>query len=222
VIRHAVIAKLLFSALAATGQTVTIDFEEVASTPSTVPVVSSKGFLISNPVGVFLASGPSYCLPECPGGSGHYVIAQGTLPTGPVTLQRADGAEFSLISFDFAETNVGIPYPPEIRVDGITSSGETISFVVALDGINDGSGPLVDFQRASLPANFRRLRTVTFAGLPGVLPGHLERFNYSLDNIQVGPALGPISIPMLNSASLCIFAFLLLIAGGAALHVRPA
>ena len=195
----------------------TIDFEEVPATLGTVPAVSSKGFSLSNSVGIYVVSGPSDCSPECPGGSGHYAIAQASFPSGPVTLQRENGENFTLIAFDFGETNIGISYPPEIRVDGFTSSGDTVSFSVTLDGVNDGSGPLVDFQRAFLPASFRNLHSVRFTGTSRVTP---DRFNYSLDNIQVGPALEPISVPTLSGTAPYLLALLLAIAGGVMLGDR--
>ena len=204
---------LLLPAQAVRSQTTTLDFEDVPSSPGVVPGVISKGFSLSNSFGVYVASGPSYCSPECPGGSGHYIIAQGSLPTGPVTLQRQDGQPFSLISFDFAETNVNVGYPPEIHVEGLGSAGGPVTFSVALDGVNDGSGPLTDFQRAFLPEGFRNLRSVNFTGSTGT---SLDRFNYSLDNIQVSSETA--GIPILDTWTRVLFGLLLGLAGALVLR----
>jgi hypothetical protein len=216
-IKYAALVVILVSAQFADGQVLTMDFEDVPPSEGTIPVVSSKGFSLSNPIGIYVASGPSYCLPECPGGSGHYVIAQGSFPSGPVTLRREDGETFKFIAFDFGESNIGIPYPPQIRVDGLTSSGNTISFTVTLDGVNDGSGPLAAFQRAFLPASFRNLRSATFTGMSGASP---DRFNYSLDNIQLGPGSEPIGVPMLNDVTRWLLVLLLAVAGRSVLNGR--
>jgi hypothetical protein len=210
------LAAILMSAHTVVAQVMSIDFEEVPPSVSTIPVVVSKGFSFSNPVGIYVASGPSYCFPECPGGSGHYIIAQGSFPSGPVTLQRENGEAFTLAAFDFAETNVGTEFPAEIRVDGLTTAGDSVSFEVVLDGINDGSGPLTDFQRAALPPTFQNLHAVTFTGI--TVTGS-SRFNYSLDNIQVLSGLSAPGIPTLNRMPLLIFAVLLAGAAGVILRL---
>jgi len=217
-IRLTAIGMLVLAVQPASAQRLVLDFEDVPPSASTVTVVSTRGFVLSNAVGVYVASGPSYCTPQCPGGSGQFVIAQG-FPAGPVTLERADGKEFSFAGFDFAETNTGSPYPPEIRVDGLTPAGTTVSFTVTLDGKNDGAGPLADFQRASLPSSFSVLRSVTFRSLGGGFPGHLERFNYSLDNLQVAAA---VDVPTLDPVGQLMLALLLLAVSGVVLHVRAA
>ena len=205
-IRYAVFSLLLGSAHSAHGQGLTIDFEEIPSSAGTIPSVSSMGFALANPVGFYVSSGPTYCQPECPGGSGHYLIAQGSLPSGPVTLRRENGEPFRLIGLDFGETNIGIPHPPGIRVDGQTSSGGSVSFALTLDGVNDGSGPLQDFQHATLPAGFGSLQAVTFTGVSGA---SLSQYNFSLDDLQVGPSPGPATVPMLSGAPRWILCLLL-------------
>jgi hypothetical protein len=55
----------------------------------------------------------------------------------------------------------------------------TASFT--LDGVNDGSGPLSDFQLAVLPATFRDLTRVTFLGSFGA---SLNAAQFSLDNVE--------------------------------------
>jgi hypothetical protein len=204
------------SASGAYGQSITIDFEEVSPSIGALSVVESKGFSFSNPAGTFVASGPSYCSPECPGGTGHFIIVQGTLPSGHVTLQRDDGQSFSLVAFDCAETNVGTFFPGMIQVDGVTPSGSNLTpLFVTLDGVNDGSGPLVDWQHAILPDTFANVKSVAFGGMDN----SADHFSYSLDNIQVSPPSQPIAIPALGTISRALMILLVLGAAKVALNV---
>ena len=203
-LRFIALAALLALANVAPAQV--LDFEDVPPSAGTIPSVTTKGFTLTCLRYFYVSSGPDYCQPECPGGSGHYIIAQGTLPSGPLTLQQENGDAFSLVAFDYGETNIGSGYPAQIRVDGQRVGGDSVSFTVTLDGINDGSGPLEDFQHASPPSAFTNLRSVTFSGMSG---GSLDRFNYSLDNIQVSTQVGPTSVPNLGHTSRALLVLLL-------------
>lgn|GEM_PF-6523789 len=98
-------------------------------------------------------------------------------PNNSVTIEQINGNPFNLISFNLAEGNVGLPYPTWIDVIGTLSDGGTVTESFLLDGINDGSGPLNDFQTVILPVSFQDLISVEFVGR-----GYPTAY-FSIDNV---------------------------------------
>jgi hypothetical protein len=79
--------------------------------------------------------------------------------------------------------------------------GSTVSASFALDHINDGSGPLVDFQTFVLPHSFSGLVSVTFNGSGGFYDGPEFIVNdFSLDNISVFAVPEPATLVLLAFA----------------------
>lgn len=100
---------------------------------------------------------------------------------GPdVTVVSTAGALFSLTNFDASESFSfsGMTYTaPSIRVTGTLASGGTVSTTFTMDGIDDGEGPLNDFQTFTLPTTFVGLNKIVFTGVGGSIP------YFGIDNI---------------------------------------
>lgn len=161
-----------------------IDFEGLAigirgSVVSGEFVVSSQS--------AFHVGGPGYCTPNCAENGTLTLLTQ----TGelPLILRHGDNLPFHATSFDHGEKWVGSTYSTSIVVDALRVDGTRVTVSFPVDGVNDGGGPTVDFQRAILPASFRNLTQLSFTSVqPGVHnPGYL------LDNIAVTPVPEPTS-----------------------------
>jgi hypothetical protein len=100
---------------------------------------------------------------QVPGGSG----LRFGFNTFPATL-------FSLVSFDVAEFSLAFPGPLILQVVGYKGMGLTVTNSFALDGIDDGTGPLQDFQTFYLDSSFLSL------GRVDILCDH-----FSIDNIVI-------------------------------------
>ncbi|NVN90938.1 MAG: hypothetical protein HXX11_10080 [Desulfuromonadales bacterium] len=142
-----------------------------------------SGFLISgNSQGYWIADGPNFCMPEGPGNGTHYLMTQNG--DVPISVSSVSGHPFNLYSFQYAEQQINNYYAPYVTVTGHLLGGNTVRATFLLDGINDGSGPLADFQTGILPDSFHNLISVDF-----VAPNYLR---YSLDNISVDATPTPI------------------------------
>lgn len=95
-----------------------------------------------------------------------------------ISMTSIDGGLFSLLQFDAAESfynnEVLVDFSQELLVTGFLSGGGTVSSLFTFDGVNDATGPNVDFQTFYLPSSFTNLSSVTFSGR-----------TFSLDNIEV-------------------------------------
>lgn len=112
-------------------------------------------------------------------GCGHWdlVASNGTTHLGyesgrgaPITMTRADGGTFSLLSLDASEfyPNSGGDRPNAefLRIVGTWLDGATATLDVVLDGIlADGTGGVVDFEHFTLPALFTNVSSIIFTGL---------------------------------------------------------
>lgn len=90
----------------------------------------------------------------------------------PITMRRADGAPFALVSFDGAECflnealaqHYGFGNAAAIEVTAVTVLGETVSASFPLDGIKDGPDGADDFEGFTLPVEFGNVTSATFGG----------------------------------------------------------
>ena len=82
---------------------------------------------------------------------------------------------FNLFSFDAAEGETTLPGPVTLQVVGYKGMGMTVTNTFVTDGINDGTGPLSDFQTFTLDSGFQNLSRVDIIS---------SRF--SIDNILIG------------------------------------
>ena len=105
-----------------------------------------------------------------------------------MTLSRVDGQEFTLTSFDGAETFQGVSdlWASAISVTGSWAGSADFS----LDFIQDGQGPLNDFQTFVLPPSLRNQRYYTFSPWP-----FGQDLDYSIDNLNVTTSPAPVPEP---------------------------
>lgn len=155
-----------------------------------------SGFLITGSLPFFIGDGANFCIPQCPENNTHYLLSQWG---STISLRLVSSGTFSATSFQYAEQQIGLPFVPRIDVVGHLLNGEATTASFFVDGINDGSGPLNDFQTAFLPDGFANLIYIEF-----LVP---DSSNFSLDNIQVSPIPTPTSILLIAFG---IFVILLL------------
>lgn len=160
------------------GQTV-ITFEEFPFPSGFFPgtSLSSEGFVIHN-----LGSLPAEitpCDPPCPDNGTQYLLTQFD---GLLRLTNSTGHDFSLVSFDAGESFSGLPsfWASQIVLTGEVLGGGTVQASFSLDFVNDGPGPLNDFQTFVLPPTFRGLTALTITG-----SGSAVRDDFSLDNLRL-------------------------------------
>lgn len=170
----------------------TITFDSIpASWNGTIASVTDAGFTVASQHSFWISDGASFCSPQCPENGTHYLITQAEFGDGPLIVSATNGSTFGLTSFQYAETWVGVSYSPHVYVVGHLASGGTIAASFLLDGINDGSGPLIDFQTAILPTGFQNLTSVDFTAD--------YTYQMSLDNLAVTPIPVPASLMLLIS-----------------------
>jgi hypothetical protein len=103
----------------------------------------------------------------------------------PITMSALDGTLFSLLSLDAAEfyapNNPDRPNADFLEIHGFHADGHESVWSLALDGVVDGPGGLVDFQHFVLPSFFVDLLQVTFIGVQG----NGAAGGVNLDNIEI-------------------------------------
>jgi len=164
--------------------------------------IGENGFTVSQEPAFFILEGSSSCSPPCPENGTPYLATQnGDIP---VRVFSSDGFLFTIVSLDLAEQHVAVvPSCPEVTVTGFREEQSVASASFSLDGVNDGAGPLDDFQHLLLPSEFRGLTSVEF------VCSNLRR--YSLANLAVSPDVS--EIPTLSPGGLVGLALLILSAG---------
>jgi hypothetical protein len=133
--------------------------------------------------------GATYCGPACVYNGTNYLM--GWLG-GSFTLSKTDGSAFSIFGFDGAETHTEreSSWAQSILLTGTKSDGSSVSQSFALDFINDGEGPLNDFQTFSLSSSFTNLVSLHFEGIGG-------QEWFSVDNVQTSQVSVPESSSLL-------------------------
>jgi hypothetical protein len=108
---------------------------------------------------------------------------------GPITVQRADGGPFRILSFDAGEFFVdrvaaaagGFPNADGVRMSASVTGIGVVETTFFLDGIADGDGGVADFQTFSPQSIFFSLQHATFTGLRTTgSPG-----GFSMDNFVI-------------------------------------
>lgn len=168
------LAAVSAAALSATpAQAAPVEFDFNVNVP--LSSMNVGGFVASTSGTAFVGN-TSQCYPACVYNGSNYLLALGA----PVAFMRADGELFSLSSFDGAESHMNAAWiwAKNIRVVGEYADGSTVSTDFLLDGINDATGPLVDFQGFNLSSAYGALRRVTFSGVGGNVN------YYTLDNVR--------------------------------------
>lgn len=139
--------------------------------------VTSQGFRMASTGGFTFIGNSSSCWPQCAHNGSNYVFSGNAV----IGVSSSLGATFDLNSFGAAESHVGFPslWASAIRVVGRYADGDTVSSEFALDGVNDGTGPLVDFQTFWLPSSFSGLMSVSFSAVDS------NYRQFALDNIAL-------------------------------------
>lgn len=150
-----------------------------AQTPATgVGILYEQGFEVTaSGAHTYVSSGGSaFCTPACPNdGSNHLLAFDAAFDIAPVSAGL-----FSISQLDIAESHQGMQsyWARAIRVIGTFADNSTVSVDLQLDFVNDGDGPLDDFQTEYLPAAFSELVSVRIEGINGQ-----SRSGYSIDNV---------------------------------------
>ena len=143
----------------------TISFDRLATTAETgflFYTVVDSGFTVKAERAPFFISTGSAddCIPECAEADSQYLRPQ--VGDEAISVFKNDAGLFNLHSFEYAETHVGGEYPAQIHVTGHVWDGSVVTATFLFDGVNDGSGPLNDFQTAVLPDSFKNLTSIDF------------------------------------------------------------
>jgi len=104
------------------------------------------------------------------------------------------GTPFSLLSFDAAEFATNYLGPVSLSVVGYKGMDVTVTNVFTTDGINDGTGPLTDFQTFHLDSQFADLYRVEILS---------DRF--SIDNVLIGGVPEPSVCALVLLGTTCAF-----------------
>jgi len=173
--------------------TVQCRFEgQAPGTTLTLMECTESGVSFRNPFGpqpLVLTGGGRNELPE--NGTGFLAVPTGAkLAFGLYTFP---GITFSLMSFDAAEFLTNFPGPVSLQVVGYKGMDLTVTNVFTTDGINDGTGPLTDFQRFNLDAQFVDLYRVEILS---------DRF--SIDNVLIGGVPEPSTCALVLVGAACV------------------
>lgn len=138
---------------------------------------SSQGFRVGSTGGFAFIGNSGSCAPQCAHNGSNYVFSGNAV----IGVSNSLGATFDLNSFDAAESHVGFPslWASAIRVVGRYANGDSVSAEFALDGVNDGTGSLVDFQTFWLPSSFSGLMSASFSAVDS------NYRQFALDNLAL-------------------------------------
>ncbi len=190
-----VVALLATASNAAEAVIITIDFEDLAvpvggqiNPPEGVAVVSQGFNFAPGPANLATGLGDIHIHHDSNGrGPKNGTNVGGT--HSDVVVTNAGGSAFSLFSFDYAGWS-----QPELNivVTGTFQGGGTIATTFIPDGVNDGTGPLADFENFSLGTDWVNLQGVTFE----------DGDSFVLDNITVGTIPEPSTVVLLLTAAI--------------------
>lgn len=174
---------------------VTITFDSISPGSLHNSVVDS-GYQITATNGppFYITTGGSWCSAGCPSNGTPYLLTQAPQT---LSLTSLNSTPFDFASFQFGERFTFEAGPSQISVVGNRADGSMVSEVFDFDHVNDGPGPLADFQTAFLSNSFSGLLSVQFN--VGVF------YAYSLDNLVVNPTVPATTVP--EPAGPGLFAF---------------
>jgi len=171
----ATVFALLLSAAPASVRagTLTIDFNDLlaAGNPDVAPSITVDGFVFSSPH-LTTVGEPELCPFTCTTGDGVYLAVEGQTGALPITMARADGGRFSLLSYELAVLWVdfagarAVGFPNEFLVIAAGDNGETI-----------GSFPTATFRTSPNFGLLDDMTSITFSGF--------SRGSFAIDNLVV-------------------------------------
>ena len=143
----------------------TISFDRLPTTSDTGALfysVVDSGFTVKTErAPFFISTGRADdCIPECAETDSQYLRPQ--VGNEAISVYKNEAGLFNLHSFEYSETHVDGEYPAQIHVTGHVWDGSVVTATFLFDGVNDGSGPLNDFQTAVLPDSFINLTSIDF------------------------------------------------------------
>lgn len=143
----------------------TISFDRLPTSWEAGPLfdsVTDSGFTVKATGSPFFISSGSAddCTPQCAEKDSQYLATQNG--NDAISVYKNDAGYFNLHSFEFSERHINHEFPTQIHVTGHVWDGSVVTTTFLFDGINDGSGPLNDFQTAVLPDSFRSLTSIEF------------------------------------------------------------
>ncbi len=153
----------------------------------------SQGFVTSSHGGFAFIGNAGSCWPECAHNGSNYIWSG----FSTIKVRSAGGQAFDLTQFDGAETHKGAPllWAGAIEVVGQYAVGGSVRTQFTLDGVNDGRGPLSDFETFVLPTTFTGLSSVSFR----VADNRFGQF--ALDNLVLKDSFQTLSV---QSAALTV------------------
>lgn len=202
--RFLVVAAVAFGMVPyASAATITFDSQPIVNYTQGQSFVDSN-FLFTNTSTSANTSGmatTSSCTPSCATNGTTSLVLWINDPA--FTISRVGGSAFNLDSFEGAEsfTTHGAG---QIDLLGTLWGGGTVSASFTLDQINDGTGPLTDFQAFVLPSTFQNLTSVRFTGTTNPLKNSDW---FSVENIVVNETAAvpePTSMLLLGTGLLAV------------------
>jgi hypothetical protein len=162
--------------------------------------ISSQGFDIAS-TGASLTTGAlsatNNCGPTCPDNGGIFLLGHGA----GFTISAINGGTFSLLDFDAAEAHNGHTiHAPTIQVTGVLSDNTIVQSLFNVDNINDGDGPLIDFENFFTGTLFTNVVSLNFEGIGG------SANFFSLDNIHFAEVIATAEVSAPGSALLMFLA----------------
>jgi len=195
---------LLCLATRCCGQgTMTVTFEGPAfpgatqpqprGTFSTVTQYSESGMRFSTPYSPWDASLMGGGLSWAPENGTAYL----QVPAGAaLAFWFSSYVPFSLSSLDLAENTVNPAGPVTVHVVGYTYQGAVVASTdLTTDGVNDGLGPLADFQTFTFDSRFQNLLWVEMSSSAG----------FSLDNVVISGIPEPSTGSLVLLGAACAF-----------------
>ena len=192
-----VAAALLFAGLVqclAQG-TMTIGFDgQPRGTFATAGAYHESGMRFWNPSGYHsLVLNGGGISPAYPDNGTSYLQPSGGV--GGLAFRFDSYAEFGLVSFDLAEYSTNSLAPTTVHITGYGPQDQVLGTTdITSDGINDGTGPLVDFQTFTFDARFANLYRVEISGDP-----------WSLDNVVISGVPEPSAGALVLLGAACAF-----------------
>jgi hypothetical protein len=112
-----------------------------------------------------------------------------------LAFERSSLEPFGLVSFDLAEYSTNSPGPITLHVVGYGLQGQRIAVLdLTTDGINDGIGPLADFQTVTFDSHFANLYRV-----------EMTTDFWSLDNLVISGVPEPSAGVLVLLGAACAF-----------------
>lgn len=133
------------------------------------PSLEEQNFTVSESGGVFLQSAYTAAYPN-----NGTVYARSL--SSPITVKHREGLPFRALSVDLSEYSTSSAYRTTLTITGYRAYASPVTQSFTTDGIMDGTGPLNDFQTATLSSSFTNLTSLVISSPSG---------GFMVDNVVV-------------------------------------